>query len=193
VPIDQWISSTPREIKQALEAHGMHSSQDNVPPEELRVEAFDSGDGYWIAKLVNSRHGGLLARCPHVLLHLTKSEAIRCGRNRVRELIAAESRRKEWSPSPDDQPVEAPFRLGARVEYTGLSSRDLENGVPIHRGEVGVVIYVELPGAAGTEDQLPEDGYSIVQFHGIKGDEVTIWPRFDDEGDWRTRFRLADE
>jgi len=190
---DDWISYTPRRWKEGLEARGRYSTQDNVPPQELRVEALDSGEGYWIAKLVNTRHGGQVARCRQVMVHLTKSDALRCGRRRLRELLAAESRPNEWFPGPDDQAVEAPFPLGARIEYTGLSSRDLENGVPINRGEIGVVIHVESPGADGTEDKLPEDGYCIVRFHGIEGEEDTVWPRFDAEGDWRTRYRLSDD
>jgi len=193
MPNDEWISYIPHKWKEGLEARGFYSNQDNVPPQELRVEAVDTGEGYWIAKLVNTRHGGQVASCRHSMLHLTKSDAIRCGRHRLRELFAAESRRAEWSPGPEDKPMEAPFLLGARIEYTGLSSRDLENRVPIHRGEVGVVIHVEAPGAAGTEDKQPEDGYCIVRFHDIEGDEDTIWPRFDSDGDWRTRYRLSDE
>src|SRR6266849_1118359 len=160
----EWISSMPRKLQESLDAQGLYSAQDNVPPQELRVDALDTGNGYWIAKLVNTRHGGLVASCPHAMLHLTKSDAMRCGRHRLRALVAAESRSNEWSPGPEDQPLEAPFPLGARIEYTGLSSRDLENGVPIHRSEVGVVIHVKAPGAAGTEDKLPEDGYCIVRF-----------------------------
>jgi hypothetical protein len=192
MPDEDWISSTPRKSKEFQEARGLRSTQDDVPPQELRVEAVDSGNGYWIAKLVNTRHGGLAARCRHEMLHLTKSDAVRCGKDRLRELIAAESRRGEWSPGPEDQPIEAPLQMGARIEYTGLSSRGLKNGMPIHRGEIGVVIHVESPGAAGTEHELPEDGYCIVRFHDIDGEEDTIYPRFDDEGDWRTRYRLAD-
>ncbi len=193
MPNDEWIGYMPRKGKEGLEARGLYSTQDHVPPQELRVEAVDTGEGYWIATLVNTRHGGLVASCPHIIVHLTRSDAVRCGRHRLRELLAAESRRAEWSPGPEDQPVEAPFLLGARIEYTGLSSRDLENGVPIHRWEVGVVIHVEAPGAEGAENKLPEDGYCIVRFHDIEGDEDTIWPRFDHEGDWRTRYRLADD
>src|SRR5438046_2324561 len=183
---DEWISYIPRKWKEGIAARGLRSIQDDVPPQELRVEAVDTDKGYWIAKLVNMRHGGQVSSCRHAMLHLTKSDALRCGRQRLRDLLATESRRNQWSP--EDQPLEGPFPLGARIEYTGLSSRDLENGVPIHRGEVGVVIDVGPPGAAGTDDTLPEDGYCTVRFHGIKGEEDTIWPRFDNEGDWRTRY-----
>jgi hypothetical protein len=193
MPEDDWISYMPRKLKEGREARGVYSSQDNVPPQELRAEAVDTGEGYWVARLVNTRHGGQAASCRHYMLHLTKSDALRCGRLRLRELVAAESRLGEWSPRPEDEPIEAPFTLGARIEYTGLNSRGLENGVAVHRSEVGVVIHVEPPGAAGSKDLLPEDGYCIVRFHDIEGDEDTIWPRFDVDGGWRTRYRLADD
>jgi hypothetical protein len=188
---DEWIGYMRRKGKDALET--IYSTQDNVPPQELRVEAVDTGEGYWIAKLINTRHGGQVASCRHSMIHLTKSDAIKCGRHRLQDLLEAESRRSERFPTPEDQPVPAPFPLGSRIEYTGLSSRGLENGVAVHRGEIGVVIHVEPPGSAGAEDKWPEDGYCIVRFHDIEGDEDTIWPRFDDEGDWRTRYRLADD
>jgi hypothetical protein len=55
MPDDDWTSYRPRTWKASLEARGMYSSQDNIPPQELRVEAVDTGEGYWIAKLVNTR------------------------------------------------------------------------------------------------------------------------------------------
>jgi hypothetical protein len=148
------------------------------------------GRGYWIAQHRNARHGGLVASCPHDMLHLARSDAIRCAREHLRELLAAETRRDEWKPGPEDEPIGAPLPLGTYVRYTGLSSRDLDNGVPVHRGELGIVVHVEPPGAPGTEDQYPEDGFCVVRFHGMDGDEDTILPRFDTEGDWRTRYQV---
>lgn len=105
--------------------------------------------------------------------------------------MAEERERDKWRPGrAEDQPVEAPLPLGARVEYTGLSSWVLENGVPVHRGEEGVVVDVEPPGQPGTETELPEDGYSVVRFHDVESDEDVLWPRNDD---WRTRYRPIDE
>lgn len=191
MPNYEWPGAALSKSKRRLEAAGFSSNQDNVPPQELRVEAIDSDKGYWTAKLVNTRHGGGVAWCPHANLHLTRSDAIRCGRQHLHNLVASEMRRSEWSAGPEDEPVAAPFMLGARVEYIGLSSRDLENGIPVHRSEVGVIVQVEAPGRPGTEHELPEDGRCTVRFHDVEGDEDTIWPRYD-EPSWKTLYRLLE-
>jgi hypothetical protein len=189
----EWISSTSPRLRDAFERLGSYSTQDNIPPEELRADAVDSGQGYWIAQLRNNRHGGLVASCPHTFIHLTRPDAIRCARRERQDRIGAAARATQWSPGPGDEPLEAPFPVGAHVEYIGLGSRDLENGTSIHRGDVGIVVHVEPPGAAGTQEFMPEDGYSVIEFHGIAGDTDTVLPRDDDEGNWRRLYRLADD
>jgi hypothetical protein len=72
-----------RKWNEDVKARALYSAQDKVPPQGLRVEAVDTGEGYWIAKLVNIRNGGLVASCPHAMSHLTKSDAVRCGRQRI--------------------------------------------------------------------------------------------------------------
>jgi hypothetical protein len=158
------------------------------------VVAFDSDEGYWIGCLRHQRSGYFL-ECPHMAIHFTRAEGLRCARQHLRDLLVAHARRREWAPSEADAPLEAPLPLGTRVEYIGLNSRDLENGVPVHHGEVGVVVEIEPVGAAGTETSWPEDGLSIVRFHGIEGEEDVLRPRefSDDDDGWRSRYREVDD
>jgi hypothetical protein len=157
--------------------------------DQLRASAIDTDLGYWLGQL-RWPGGPIEAECPHTdARHLTRSEAVRCARQHLNALLRGESDgRPDWRPGPEDKPIPAPFPVGTCLEYFGLGTLTLETGEWVQPGDVGVVVAVNPPGAAGTATDYPEDGGSVLRFHNSPSAEDVIYRRYAEPA-WRTIYR----